>query len=106
MKKDITDLFCFVDDFSSSLQKELQSYQLTNQEYRIPTRTCGLSESEIMTVIILFQESPCHNFKYFYQSYLQLYKQDFPGLPSYERFITLMPRVLHLLVILLNCMLP
>jgi hypothetical protein len=105
MKKDITELFCLVDDFSSSMQKEITSQQLPNKNNRLPTRVCGIADSEIMTILILFQQSPCRNFKYFYKSYLQLYSNEFPRLPSYERFVALMPRVLHLLVLLLNCLL-
>lgn len=105
MKKDITNWFCYVDDFAEGLKKEMKSHQLSNgkMEHQ-PTRTTGLSESEIMTITLMFHESPCRNFKYFYQSYLQLYKAEFPTMPSYERFVVLMPRVLHLLTMLLCCL--
>lgn len=105
MKKAITNLFCFVDDFAQGIKNEFQAHQLSEGIKRgQPTRTTQLTEGEIMTIILLFQESPCRNFKYFYQSYLQLYRSEFPRLPSYERFVALMPRVLHLLVILLQCL--
>ena len=105
MKKDITELFCLVDDFSSAMQEEMASHQIASKNNRLPTRISNLAESEIMTILILFQQSPCRNFKYFYKSYLQLYAKEFPHLQSYERFVALMPRVLHLLVLLLNCLL-
>jgi DDE family transposase len=105
MKKDTTKLFCDVDDFTQSIKKEILSHRLSNEKStHQPTRKPGLDESEIMTIILLFQESPCRNFKYFYTSYLQLYKGEFPGMPSYQRFVALMPRVLHLLTILLYCL--
>jgi hypothetical protein len=105
MKKDTTKLFCDVDDFTQAVKKELRSHQLSHGKSDCePTRKPGLDESEIMTIILLFQESPCRNFKFFYHSYLQLYKGEFPGMPSYQRFIALMPRVLHLLTILLCCL--
>lgn len=105
MKKDITELFCFIDDFEKGIGEEVKSHQLTNRIYpRNLTRTPSLTNSEIMTILLMFQESPCRNFKYFYQSYLQLYLPEFPKLPCYDRFITLMPRVLHLLVLLLYCL--
>jgi len=28
MKKDITELFCFVDDFAKEIEKEVKTYQL------------------------------------------------------------------------------
>jgi transposase len=103
MRKDITDLFCFVDDFAQAMQKGIASYLLSqSQSTQKPTRTPELSDSEIMTIVLMFQESPCRNFKYFYNSYLQLYRQDFPKITSYERFVALMPRILFLAVILLH----
>jgi len=105
MKKEFTFLFCWIDDFDVALKEEMKTYQLPGHSTRLPTRICRLSDSEIMTIILLFQHAPCRNFKYFYQSYLLLYKPEFPYLPTYERFIALMPRVLHLLGVLLYCLL-
>lgn len=106
MKKDITNLFCFVDDFAQLISAEWKAYLLEQgKPIRKPTRIPELTESEIMTISLLFQESPCRNFKYFYQSYLQLYRKEFPKLPSYERFVSLMPRVLCLLLLLLHLLL-
>lgn len=104
MKKDITGLFCWVDDFYISINKEKRKIQDKNNS-RKPTRITSLTDSEIMTIMLMFQQSPCKNFKYFYNSYLQLYKPEFPQMPTYERFVALMPRVLYLLVILLCCIL-
>lgn len=73
MKKDITKLFGLVDDFSSAMQKEMASHQIASGNNRLSTRVSNLDESEIMTVLILFWQSPCRNFKYFDKSYLQLY---------------------------------
>lgn len=102
MKKDITELFCFVDDFVVGIEKEQRRYQLEDAgKQRKPTRTTQLCTSELMTILLMFQSSPCRNFKYFYQSYVQLYRREFPLLPSYERFVALMPRSLPCLVLLL-----
>lgn len=85
MKKDITELFCFVDDFAKGIAKEVKSYQLKdNKLLRRPTRTPGLTDSEIMTIILMFPESPCRNFKFFYKSYLQLYHPEFTKMPCYD----------------------
>ena len=101
MKKDITELFTFVDDFFKCADKFIQSQCLPNQKLRTPTRTPELSMSEIMTIILLFQHSPCKNFKYFYKGYLPLYAEEFPRLCSYNRFIELQPRTLPYLTLLL-----
>ncbi len=68
-----------------------------------PTRTTEIEHSEIMTIILLYQQSPCKNFKTFYLHYLTLlYKSEFPKLPSYTRFVALKPRVLWHLAMLLH----
>ena len=106
MKKDITDLFCFVDDFANLYEETMRHHQLTyGQKAKRPTRTPGLECSEIVTILLLFQQSPIRNFKAFYiLLLLPHYKSDFPLLPSYERFVSLMPRVLGLLTVLLSCL--
>ncbi len=106
MKKDITDLFVFVDDFVKGLEKDHYTTQLqSSDKKRLPTRIPGLSNSEIICILLMFQNSPCRNFKYFYQSFLQLYQSEFPQLPCYHRFITLMPRIIGHLIILLYSLL-
>ncbi len=100
MKKDITALYCFVDDFVKMTHNFLDKQGLL-ETGRKPTRTLSISYSEIITIILLYQQSPCKNFKYFYMSYLQLYKNDMTIL-AYNRFIELKPRVLVYLVLLLE----
>lgn len=106
MKKDITDLFVFVDDFVAGLEKDHCTKHLQYSETKgMPTRIPGLSSSEIICILLLFQDSPCRNFKFFYHSFLQLYQSEFPQIPCYHRFVTLMPRVLGHLAILLYSLL-
>jgi hypothetical protein len=92
MKKDITELFIVIDDFC----KEYEFFLLKNilPKKKGQTRTPGLKISEIMTIVLLFHQSPAKNFKFFYQSYLQLYREEFPGLVSYNRFVELKQRCL------------
>ena len=102
----LTRIFCQIDDFC----KELNSY--TNQKaLPSPSRSkrgprCSLSDSEIMTILIFFQASGYRNFKTFYTHFLLDYwHHAFPNLPSYHRFLELMPRVAIPLVLFsqLNC---
>jgi len=92
MKKDITELFIYIDDFCKQYQLFFQKQTLPTMQK--PTRTPGLTTSEIMTIVLLFHQSPSKNFKYFYTSYLQQYKSEFPNLPVYTRFIELQQRCL------------
>lgn len=102
MKKDITRLFCFVDDFCNNVDIWLKNKLLHNKGLKTPTRKPELRSSEIMTIILMYHQSPCKNFKYFYNSYLQLYQKEFPKLVSYNRFVELKSRVFLYLTLLLE----
>ena len=89
-------LFCDVDDFCQRWQahqpKRLSS--VSGQRRRQP----GLSESEIMTIVIHFHQSGYRDFKDYYTKYVQAHlRSEFPRLVSYSRFVTLMQRVVLLL---------
>ena len=100
MKKDITELYCKVDDFCNEVDRIEKSTRIG--AYKKATRTPQLKNSEIVTIILLFHYSPCKNFKYFFESYLQLYKPEFPELLSYNRFLELMPRSFPYFLLLLT----
>ena len=78
MKKDITELFTYIDDFCKQYDNFIKNHFLSNKGSRKPTRETSLSISEIMTIILLFHQSPSKHFKYFYHSYLNLYHKGFP----------------------------
>ena len=62
-----------------------------------------LSPSEIMTILILFQQSGYRTFKGFYTQYVQTHlRAEFPQLVSYSRFVALIPRVLLPLAVYLH----
>jgi hypothetical protein len=103
MKKDITELFVFVDDFCNTAKQFLNKPSLGNDiKIKKPTRVPEMSDSEIMTVVLLYYKSPCKNFKYYYKSYAQLYKSEFPKLVSYERFVQIKSRILQYLSMLID----
>jgi len=53
MKKDITDLFVFVDDFVAGLEKDHCTKHLQYSETKgMPTRIPGLSSSEIICILL------------------------------------------------------
>ncbi len=103
MKKDIIELFIYLDDFCKDYEVFMAKNTLSHGSHKKPTRVPCLAISEIMTIIILFHKSPCKNFKYFYLSYLQNYTEEFPYLPSYNRFVELQQRCLgHFHALLTN----
>ena len=103
MKKDITSLFVFIDDFCKAVDEYLSQVLIScGDGTEKVTRVMGMSFSELLTIELFYHESPCKNFKYFYQSYLQLYRAEFPNLVSYHRFVELKPRILSYLLLLLQ----
>ena len=105
MKLDITEMFCFIDDFCKFIKGELAKKALeSGAKIKNPTRIPGLTESEIITIILLFHKSPLKNFKSFYKYYFPQYRSEFPNMPTYERFVILQQSVLPLLAAMLNCL--
>lgn len=101
MNKNITELFCLIDDFCNAADKNFAEKFLPSGKK--PTRTPGITYSEILTIILLYHQSKCDNFKVFYVHYVKsLYGSAFSKLPSYDRFIALKPRVLWYLMLLLQ----
>ena len=89
----ILDLFCSVDAFWQQFEPLWEREQLASGR-RQRKRATRLSPSEIMTILILFQQSGYRTFKGFYTQYVQTQlPAEFPGLVSYTRFVALMPRV-------------
>ncbi|WP_265027330.1 IS982 family transposase [Wolbachia endosymbiont (group A) of Bombylius major] len=101
MKEKVTEIFCIVDDFCNGVDENFADKLLPRSKKL--TRVGKIKHSEIITIILLYHQSRCENFKAFYLYYLQsLYKSEFPKLPSYHRFIALKPRVLWYLALLLQ----
>lgn len=98
----LTRIFCDMDDFCKEYEGYMQDKLLPAPAARPARRgpECCLSESEIMTILVFFQSSSWRNFKHFYLHFLCVYwKSAFPTLPSYNRFIEIMNRVVCPLVL-------
>ena len=89
----ILELFVSVDDFWLAFRPHWYQHLLdTGKRQRI--RESQLSESEIMTLMILFHQAHYRNFKAFYLGYVRRHLRDkFPNLVSYQRFVALMKRI-------------
>ncbi len=89
----LVSIFCQIDDFCKELNNYMDPHSLpgATKEKRGPE--CSLAMSEIMTVLVMFQMIRFRNFKTFYEGFVKTYWcSEFPRLPSYPRFITLMKR--------------
>jgi hypothetical protein len=96
----LTRIFCDIDDFCKNFNRDNLNKLLPGI---IPTHRgpdCCLADSEIMTILVFFQSSGWRNFKSFYTNFLGVYwKKEFPRLPSYNRFIEIMSRVILPLIL-------
>ena len=89
----LLDLFCHVDDFWQVFRPFWHQFLLTRGHAK-RMRQASLSESEIMTIMILFHQSGYRNFKWFYLGYVRRHlKAEFPHLVTYSRFVQLQKRV-------------
>ena len=101
MRYNITAIFFCIDEFCKAYE-EWEKHRLINTG-RKRYKSCEMTLSEMLTIMVLFHVSPCKVFKYFYVFYLtHLHNKDFPKLLSYNRFVQLMPRLFVPLCVLLQ----
>jgi hypothetical protein len=89
----LLELFCNVDDFCKEIKPELDKKMLMSGEMQ-RTRERNMTISEMMIILISFHQSSYRNFKAFYcEQVMQDWRNEFPSLLSYNRFVQLMPSV-------------
>ncbi len=90
----LTDIFCDVDDFCKVFIPEWEA-QLIADGTRQRHRQGRMTMSEIMTIIIAFHASNQRDFKNYYTGFVaRFYKDYFPDMLSYTRFLAVMPKAL------------
>ena len=88
---DILPLFCEIDDFCRVFEKLYQHRALSNGKKR--NRATRLSQSEVMTILVMYHQSGYKNLKAFYlEEILRHRYAEFPTLCSYQRFVQLQSR--------------
>ena len=91
---DITEIFCFIDDFCQFFEPLWKKHLLEDEKTR-RNRNGRMSLSEIMTILILFHQSQMKTFKDFYIHVVNVHYQSyFPRLLSYNRFVEWIPRTI------------
>ena len=100
----IITLFCEIDDFFLAYERWVSTQCLpetTRHETR--GRLRRLHPSEVMTILIAFQQSNYRTFKHFYLKHACIYwRAEFPYLVSYSRFVQLKQEVLEILMVYLS----
>ncbi len=92
----VTQIFCDADDFCQEFIPVWEKIQLeSDKETKLRVRARSVCESEIITLIVCFHISGYRTFKWFYLRHAQqFWRAEFPGLPSYNRFVEIMADVL------------
>jgi transposase len=91
---DMVTMFCDIDDFCQHLLAA-QYPQLATGSSQKKDRLPCLTLSEVMTIVVFFHVSHYRTFKHFYLDHLLGQRRgEFPTLPSYTRFVELIPLTL------------
>jgi Transposase DDE domain len=90
---DILSVFCDIDDFCSRFEPAWHQHLIASGQKR--QRASSLALSEVMAILVLCHGLHYRTFKHFYLHYVCIHlRSDFPGLPSYSRFVELIPSTL------------
>lgn len=93
---EVTEIYYNVDNFLKEFQKIVDKNSIGNPPKRKPI----LSDSEVMTIMILHQLSGFRTLKAFYLDYVKVHmRSDFPKTVSYNRFVELQKKVLVALAV-------
>jgi hypothetical protein len=103
-KDKITEIFCIVDDFCKEYLKELSKLpKLDEPGHKHRNRSSEMTESEIITILMLYHFGTFANFKHFYLHYICIHlQQEFPKRLSYSRFIQIERKVFIPMMFFLN----
>ena len=105
----IIEIFSICDDFSKVFDKKVDQNAITardSSKKRKYHRDGMMSDSEVMTILILFHDSGYRCLKHFYLQYVCKYMRHlFPKTVSYNRFVELERRAVVKLAILVKSVL-
>ena len=92
MSLSTTAIFCCLDDFAKTFEDWERHHLLPTGRKR--RRSGKLCLSEMLFIMVLFHLSPFKDFKHFWHYGVeQKYRDYFGEIPSYGRFVSLMPRL-------------
>ena len=98
----ITEIFCITDEFCKNfaIEASKQPKLLAKDGKKQRNRHCEMSDSEIITILLLYHLG---DFKHFYLHYICVHlKKEFPKALSYSRFIQIQQRVFIPMMFFLN----
>ena len=104
LRDKVTEFFVEMDDFCIEFASQLENRPLLEDlSVKRRNRKGNLSDSEMMSIYLLFHFGQFTNFKHFYNQYVCKHLTDlFPSLISYERFNARQDRILLPLMLYLK----
>ena len=101
----LIEIFCILDEFCKYFAPELKKRTLDTSGKRRRNRPCRMSDSEVMTILVLFHTMRYRDLKSFYLGYVCNHmRKEFPNRLSYNLFVERQAKVgLHLLLFLQTC---
>lgn len=98
----ITEIYCMVDEFDKNFERELSKNLLPKAKGK-RNRKALLSDSEIITILLVFHFGSFRNLKHYYLMFIRRHlHKEFPDAVSYNRFVELEQRVFFKIVFFLK----
>src|SRR5215510_87554 len=96
MDTNLVEIFYFVDEFCKEIEKTMEGHLLAKDtSKKTRKRAFTMSDSEVITIMIMFHQSRYRDIKSFYIKHIQKNcKSDFPETVSYNRFVELQQKAL------------
>lgn len=102
-KAKLVEIYCVVDEFCKGADQYMAPKTLVEDGKRRRHRKPMMSDSEVMTILIMFHLSRMRDLKSFYLGYIKGHcQQDFPKQLSYNRFVERQTSVGVYLMLFLN----
>ena len=100
----VTEIFFIIDEFDKNFEKIVSDHSLVqNTDLKQRNRKSTLSDSEVMTILILFHSGHYRDLKHYYINHIKKHmKSEFPQTVSYNRFVELQKKVVVKLAIFLK----
>ncbi len=101
----VTEIYFIIDEFFKEFDAIIREHSLESPQAKKRKRQFAMSESEVMTILLLFHFGAFKNLKSFYLFYVQKHMQkEFPVTVSYNRFVELQRKVCIPLAIFVKTM--
>jgi hypothetical protein len=100
----VTEIYCIVDEFCKKFEQKFKNIdKLPQTGKQTRNRACQMSDSEMITILMMYHFGGFDSFKFYYLHYICIHlKKDFPNALSYSRFIQLEHRLFIPMMFFLN----